>query len=177
MNTVMATMLARLPPARFITWSICENTCFTCASKLLAMSAPALSRVAVWPATQTILPPSVTTPGEKARDSWNGVFSRYSAAPAASGSASSTAVIAFVMTGSLFVSVGMQRDAIAFAVEHDGAKAVRSDALDRFQHPAAVLLGLAERVTDAAVDVHVDEDAGAAHVFRVRHQASSVAVG
>jgi len=34
------------------------------------MSAPALSRVAVWPATQTILPPSVITPGEKARESW-----------------------------------------------------------------------------------------------------------
>src|SRR5436309_2731296 len=31
--------------------------------------APRLSRVAVWPATQTILPPSVTTPGENARDS------------------------------------------------------------------------------------------------------------
>ena len=28
-----------------------------------------LSRVAVWPATQTILPPSLTTPGENARDS------------------------------------------------------------------------------------------------------------
>jgi len=69
MNTVMLTTLARLPPARLSTASICENTCFTCASKLFAMSAPALSRVAVWPATQTILPPSVTTPGENARDS------------------------------------------------------------------------------------------------------------
>src|SRR5207245_378212 len=79
-------MLARLPPARFMIWSICENTCFTCASKLLAMSLPSLSRVAVCPATQTILPPSVTTPGENARDSWNGVFSMYSAAVAAVGS-------------------------------------------------------------------------------------------
>src|SRR5438270_67226 len=52
-------MLARLPPARFMIWSICENTCFTCASKLLAMSLPSLSRVAVCPATQTIFPPSV----------------------------------------------------------------------------------------------------------------------
>src|SRR5690349_6254905 len=80
MKTVMLTTLARLPPARFNTWSICENTCLTCASKLLAMSLPALSRVAVCPATQTILPPSVTTPGENARESWNGVFSMYSAA-------------------------------------------------------------------------------------------------
>src|SRR5437867_2110228 len=86
MNTVTCTMLARLPPARFMIWSICENTCFTCASKLLAMSRPSLSRVAVWPASQTIFPPSVTTPGENARDSWNGVFSMYSAAGAAMGS-------------------------------------------------------------------------------------------
>src|SRR5215467_1128844 len=85
MNTVMLTTLARLPPARFSTWSICENTCFTCASKLLAMSLPSLSRVGVFPATQTILPPSVITPGENARDSWNGVFSMYSAARAEAG--------------------------------------------------------------------------------------------
>src|SRR5882762_3695234 len=86
MNTVTCTMLARLPPARFMIWSICENTCFTCASKLFEISRPSLSRVAVCPATQTIFPPSVTTPGENARDSWNGVFSRYSAAVAATGS-------------------------------------------------------------------------------------------
>src|SRR5438034_7502995 len=85
MNTVTCTILARLPPARFMIWSICENTCFTCASKLLAMSRPSLSRVAVWPASHTIFPPSVTTPGENARDSWNGVFSMYSAAVAAIG--------------------------------------------------------------------------------------------
>src|SRR5713101_2051009 len=85
MKTVTVTMLARLPPARFMIWSICENTCFTCASKLLAMSLPSLSRVAVCPATQTILPPSVMTPGENARESWNGVFSMYSAAVAATG--------------------------------------------------------------------------------------------
>src|SRR3954464_3723229 len=85
MNTVMETTLARLPPARLSTWSTCEKVCFTCASKLLAMSLPALSRVAVWPATQTVLPPSVITPGENARESWNGVFSMYSAAPAERG--------------------------------------------------------------------------------------------
>src|SRR5215813_10096620 len=91
MNTVMVTTLARLPPARFMIWSICENTWRTCASKLLEMSAPWLSRVAVWPATQTVRPPSVITPGEKARESWNGVFSMYSAAWTASGRASRAA--------------------------------------------------------------------------------------
>src|SRR5213083_1585822 len=104
MNTVIVTTLARLPPARLSTWSICENTCFTCASKLLAMSAPWLSRVAVWPATQTILPPSLTTPGENARDSWNGVFSMYSAAPAASGSDSRTASGAFRIIAASFMA-------------------------------------------------------------------------
>src|SRR6266849_4648681 len=101
MNTVMVTTLARPPPARFMIASICENTCFTCASKLFAMSFPWLSRVAVWPATQTILPPSVITPGEKARESWKGVFSMYSAAWPAMGSASSNAAMAFLMFGSV----------------------------------------------------------------------------
>src|SRR3954471_4029842 len=93
MNTVMLTTLARLPPARFRIWSIWENTWRTCDSKLLEMSPPWLSRVAVWPATQTVRPPSVITPGEKARESWNGVFSMYSAAGAASGRRTSSAAV------------------------------------------------------------------------------------
>src|SRR5216683_6254551 len=96
MKTVICTTLARLPPARFRTWSICENTCFTCASKLLAMSLPSLSRVAVCPATQTILPPSVMTPGENARESWNGVLSMYSAAVAAIGGETAAASASLV---------------------------------------------------------------------------------
>src|SRR5271166_2787706 len=52
------------------------------------MSLSSLSRVAVWPATQTILPPSVITPGEKARLIWNGVFSIYSAQSAGNAGAS-----------------------------------------------------------------------------------------
>src|SRR5216683_641644 len=60
------------------------------------MSRPSLSRVAVCPATQTIFPPSVTTPGENARDSWNGVFSMYSAALAAIGSKTAAARKTFV---------------------------------------------------------------------------------
>src|SRR5437870_3705386 len=175
MNTVMLTTLARLPPARFRIASICENTCFTCASKLFAMSAPALSRVAVCPATQTILPPSVITPGEKARESWNGVFSMYSAAVAAMGNASSNASMVLFIGVSLFIAAGMQRDAIAFAVEHGGAKAVRPDAFDRLQHAPAVLFGLFHCIADAAVDVHVDEDAGGAYLLGVRNQAAAVA--
>ena len=62
------------------------------------------------------------TPGEKARESWNGVFSRYSAAP-------------------------------------------------------ALLLRLRHGVADAALDVHVDEDAGRAHFFRIGNQAAAIAVG
>src|SRR6266571_685863 len=96
MKTVICTTLARPPPARFRTWSICENTCFTCASELLAMSLPSLSRVAVCPATQTILPPSVMTPGENARESWNGVFSMYSAAVAAIGGETAAASASLV---------------------------------------------------------------------------------
>src|SRR3954468_11878322 len=102
MNTVMLTTLATLPPARFKIWSIWENTWRTCASKLLEMSAPWLSRVAVWPATHTVRPPSVITPGENARESWNGVFSMYSAAGAASGRTSRAAASKRRITGVSF---------------------------------------------------------------------------
>src|SRR6266436_4960709 len=85
MKTVIVTMLARLPPARFMIWSICENTCFTCASKLLAMSFPSLSRVAVCPATQTILPPSVMTPGENEREQKSGEDAFHDFLPGADG--------------------------------------------------------------------------------------------
>ena len=43
----------------------------------------------------------------------------------------------------------MQRDAVAFAVVHDGAKAVRSDRVQRLQHLAAVRFDLRDRVADA----------------------------
>jgi hypothetical protein len=51
-----------------------------------------LSCVAVWPATHTVTPPDVATPGENARDNWNGVFCMYSALCAAVESQGSTAV-------------------------------------------------------------------------------------
>src|SRR6266571_668637 len=121
MKTVIVTMFARLPPARFMIWSICENTCFTCASKLLAMSLPSLSRVAVWPATQTILPPSVTTPGENARDNWNGVFSMYSAAVAAIGSEA-------IAASRIWGNVGMRSIAFSRANGVDGTRAQVTEA-------------------------------------------------
>src|SRR2546430_16984413 len=70
------------------------------------MSAPWLSRVAVWPATQTMRPPSVTTPGENARESWNGVFSMYSAAAAAKGKPKRTAARNRLMSSPLFIGAG-----------------------------------------------------------------------
>src|SRR5206468_3682592 len=131
MNTVIDTTLARLPPARLSIASICEKTCFTCASKLLAISLFWLSRVAVWPATHTILPPSVITPGEKARESWNGVFSMYSAADAQSGRARKSASRRSMMIPPLSINaygsatLGVDRRAVhPLAVEgHDDVTA------------------------------------------------------
>src|SRR3954462_11725517 len=169
MKTVMLTMLARLPPARFITWSICETTCFTWASKLLAISLPALSRVAVWPATQTILPPSVTTPGEKARDSWNGVFSRYSAAPAASGSASRRAAVMLFVIGGLLICrwwnearCGGLRCRARWRESRAG-RCFRSPSASARRASAS-----APGIADTALDVHVEEDAGRARAPRHR---------
>jgi hypothetical protein len=50
------------------------------------------------PATQTVIPPDVTTPGENARDNWKGVFSMYSAvcAEVESNMASNTAVVRLI---------------------------------------------------------------------------------
>src|SRR6266850_2262920 len=77
----------------------------------------------------------------------------------------------------LFIGVGMQPDAIAFAVEHDGAEAVRPYAFYRLQDAATKLFYLAHGVADAAVDVHVDEDADRAHFLAVRDQAAAVDIG
>src|SRR3954464_10408490 len=136
MNTVMATTLARLPPARFRIWSICENTCRTWASKLLEISAPWLSLVAVWPATQTVRPPSVMTPGEKARESWNGVFSMYSAAGAASGRVTSSAASRLRITGVSF-GLGLSGDQLLEALigtepdrRHHGIQAARGERIE-----------------------------------------------
>src|SRR5215468_3422951 len=50
----------------------------TCGSNCPEISLPASSRVAVWPASQTVRPPCVMTAGEYARAAWNSVLSRYS---------------------------------------------------------------------------------------------------
>src|SRR5262249_46456339 len=77
MKTVMVTRLASVPPTRRSVWSISANTRCVWASKLPEMSLPSPSTVAVWPASQTTRPPSVTTAGEYARFFCASVLSRY----------------------------------------------------------------------------------------------------
>src|SRR5215472_1450830 len=67
MKTVMVTRLARLPPTRHMVWSIRAKTRWVWASKLPEMSLPSVSVVAIWPASQTMRPPSVMTAGEYER--------------------------------------------------------------------------------------------------------------
>jgi hypothetical protein len=64
MNTVMVTMFARLAPQPFRVLSSRLKMVFTCASKLPDISLPCSSWVAVWPASQMVLPPWVMTAGE-----------------------------------------------------------------------------------------------------------------
>src|SRR6185436_6627067 len=177
MSTVMLTTLATLPPARFRIWSICEKTWRTCASKFLEMSAPWLSRVAVCPATQTVRPPSVMTPGESARESWNGVFSMYSAALAASGKATSSAASGLRITGVSFGLV-LSGDQLLEALigtepdrRHDGIEAARGerieegegdrDEVDRERQPALEVaperLG-EDRIVTMQAQQHAGED-------------------
>src|SRR5690348_15650254 len=57
-------MSFRVPPARCNVFSRFLKACRTCASKLPASAAPASSTNPTWPASQIVLPPSVTTAGE-----------------------------------------------------------------------------------------------------------------
>ena len=76
MNTVIVTRLASDAPARSSVRFISANTVRTCSSNWPLMSRPSRSVVAVWPASHTVRPPSVTTAGEKARLFWCSVPSR-----------------------------------------------------------------------------------------------------
>src|SRR5262252_2988966 len=72
----------------------------------------------------------------------------------------------------------MKRDAIAFAVDHDRAEAVRPDRMDRFDDAASLRRDLCTCVANASVDVHVDEDArGRADRLLAGNQTSAVALG
>src|SRR6266851_7663039 len=79
MNTVMVTRLATLPPARLSVRSIWRKISRAWPSKFPTRLPPWPSWRAVWPASQTIRPPSVMTAGEKARDFCRSLPSRYSA--------------------------------------------------------------------------------------------------
>src|SRR5690348_8877585 len=57
-------MSFNVPPARCSVFSRFLKACRTCASKLPASEAPASSTNPTWPASQIVLPPSVTTAGE-----------------------------------------------------------------------------------------------------------------
>jgi len=64
MNTVIVTMLAKLPPQVFSVLSSRLKIVRTWASKFPEMSLPSSSCVAVCPASQIVLPPWVMTAGE-----------------------------------------------------------------------------------------------------------------
>src|SRR5262249_53175258 len=67
-NTVIVTMSFKEAPASFSVASMFLKVCRVCASKSPARELPAASLCPVWPAIHTILPPSVITAGEYARD-------------------------------------------------------------------------------------------------------------
>ena len=61
----------------------------------------------------------------------------------------------------------MQRDAIAFAIENDGAKAVVTDLVFRVHYFAAMGFSLRDRVIEPAGAIEINERAGGAGmIFR-----------
>src|SRR6185503_6883148 len=71
----------------------------------------------------------------------------------------------------------VERDPVALAILHDCAAAVRSDRMHGLHHLAAVALDLRDRVANATIDVHVDENAAArGDRTRLADQAAAVAV-
>ena len=60
----------------------------------------------------------------------------------------------------------MQRDARAFAVEHDRAETVRADRMGRFEHLTAEFFHMGEGIADAPVDIQVDQRAARAAALR-----------
>jgi hypothetical protein len=69
----------------------------------------------------------------------------------------------------------MQRDAVAFAVQHDRAEPVGADRMHGLLHLPAALLDLGDCITDAPVDIEIDEDsAGGADLAGAGDQAAAV---
>src|SRR5438552_231101 len=70
---------------------------------------------------------------------------------------------------------GMQRDAIAFAVEHNRAESVRTDGFGRLDDSSPQGLDLAYGVADAPFHVHIKEySARRGDLVACRHQATAV---
>ena len=75
------------------------------------------------------------------------------------------------------VGIRMQRDAVALAVERDGAEAVRADGVDFFLHGAAVFGELGDGIADAAVGVEVNKQSlVAGNILRQHHETTAVAL-
>ena len=91
----MVTTSLMLPPARFTTASMLRKITRAWPSKSPAIDLPVSSTSPVCPDTQTILPPSVTTPGVKPRD-WARSCLRYSRASSGGAASSASATISQV---------------------------------------------------------------------------------
>src|SRR4051794_32281931 len=76
----------------------------------------------------------------------------------------------------LRVSFRMNRDAVAFAIKHDGAEAVGSDGMRVLDHGAAVGHDLTYGIANAAVCVEVEEHPARGDFGFVEHKTAAVAV-
>jgi hypothetical protein len=70
----------------------------------------------------------------------------------------------------------MQRDAIAFAVEHDGTKAMRANRVDWLDDRTAVRHYVFYGIANAAVDVEIKKNAPSGDLVLVLHEATPVAL-
>src|SRR5215472_7821485 len=169
MKTVMVTRLARLPPTRHMVWSIRAKTRWVWASKLPEMSLPSVSVVAIWPASQTMRPPSVMTAGEYERVCCCGP-SRYCAMAAPLGARWVTGCAVGRGTGA--GAARCKRRALRrrqSGAGRGGAHALAQDLRvgELARHVAVRLLGVEVQVVEARVRValgHAREAAGAVHV-------------
>src|SRR5688572_23884500 len=75
------------------------------------------------------------------------------------------------------IACRVERDPVAFAVLHDCAAAMGTDRVHGLHHLAVVALDLRDGVANAAIDIHVDENAAArGDRGRLADQAAAVAV-
>src|SRR6476660_6691353 len=70
----------------------------------------------------------------------------------------------------------MQRDAVAFAVEHNGPEAMRADGVRILNYATAVRYDLADGVANSAVRVQIQKHAASGDFILVKYQAAAIAV-